>query len=107
MVIIPEFKKDNYSTDSTKEWTPFLTSLRASSRKTVALTITQVFHLGALLPFNHIHYSTLKSFFPIKEEEAVVAREGNRRGWINGTLIILSNMGRGGYRSGSSGWRLW
>jgi uncharacterized protein len=104
-VIIPEFKAGDYYSGLNKGSDAIFRVLTGEFQENRKFSNNQGFPFESLLPF----IIFLVIFFILvgrKGRGGKGNNRGGRRGGIGGDLldiIILSNMGRGGYRSGSSG----
>ncbi|WP_350290065.1 TPM domain-containing protein [uncultured Croceitalea sp.] len=103
-IIIPEFKAGSYYTGLDKGADAIFKVLTGAFKEERSFNNNQGFSFESLLPF----IIFLVVFFIIINRRGRGGKGNNRggRGGIGGDLldiIILSNMGRGGYRSGSSG----
>ncbi|MFD2588361.1 TPM domain-containing protein [Croceitalea marina] len=103
-VIIPEFKAGSYYRGLDKGADAIFQVLSGTFKEDRTFNTNQDFPLDSLLPF----IIFLVIFFILMNRKGRGGKGNNRggRGGIGGDLldiIILSNMGRGGYRSGSSG----
>jgi uncharacterized protein len=99
-VIIPEFKQDNYYEGLNKGADAIFKVLNGEFKEERSLDNTPGFPFQTLLPF--IIFIVILIILSNKGRRGG-GKGGNRKGMDLWDIIVLSNMGRGGYRSGSSG----
>ncbi|WP_394974876.1 TPM domain-containing protein [uncultured Croceitalea sp.] len=104
-IIIPEFKVGNYYNGLNKGADAIFKVLTGAFQENRSFSNNQGFSFESLLPF----IIFLVIFFILIGRKGRGGKGNNRGGGRRGIggdlldIIILSNMGRGGYRSGSSG----
>lgn len=104
-IIIPEFKAGSYYTGLDKGADAIFKVLTGAFKEERSFNNNQGFSFESLLPF----IIFLVVFFILINRKGRGGKGNNRGGGRKGIggdlldIIILSNMGRGGYRSGSSG----
>jgi len=101
MVIIPEFKKDNYYDGLNKGVDAIFNVLKGEFKEDRSFDNNPGFPFRSVLPF--IIFIIVLIILSNKGRRGGGGKEGTRKGLDLWDIIILSNMGRGGYRSGSSG----
>ena len=99
-VIIPEFKLGNYYDGLNKGADAIFDVLNGEFKEERSFDKSPGFPFQTLLPF--IIFIVILIILSNKGRRGG-GKGGNRKGMDLWDIIVLSNMGRGGYRSGSSG----
>ena len=100
-VIIPEFKQGNYYDGLNKGADAIFNVLNGEFKEERSFDKSPGFPFQTLLPF--IIFIVILIILSNKGRRGGGGKGGNRKGMDLWDIIVLSNMGRGGYRSGSSG----
>ncbi|MCK0191587.1 TPM domain-containing protein [Arenibacter sp. F20364] len=100
-VIIPEFKQDRYYEGLNKGADAIFDVLNGEFQEDRSFDNTPGFPFRTLLPF--IIFIVIIIILSNKGRRGGGGKGGNRKGMDLWDIIVLSNMGRGGYRSGSTG----
>ncbi|MCM4163579.1 MULTISPECIES: YgcG family protein [unclassified Arenibacter] len=100
-VIIPEFKQGNYYEGLNKGADAIFNVLNGEFKKEPNLDKNPGFPFQAILPF--IIFIVILIILSNKGRKGGGGKGGHHKGMDLWDIIVLSNMGRGGYRSGSSG----
>jgi uncharacterized protein len=100
-VIIPEFKQERYYDGLNKGADAIFKVLNGEFKEERNFDSNPGFPFQTLLPF--IIFIVILIILSNKGRRGGGGKGGNRKGMDLWDIIVLSNMGRGGYRSGSSG----
>ena len=100
-VIIPEFKQGNYYNGLNKGADAIFNVLNGEFKEERNLDKNSGFPFQTILPF--IIFIVILIILSNKGRKGGGGKGGNHKGMDLWDIIVLSNMGRGGYRSGSSG----
>ena len=100
-VIIPEFKQGSYYNGLNKGAEAIFKVLKGEFKEDRSFEKAPGFPFQTLLPF--IIFIIILIILSNKGRRGGGGKGGNRKGMDLWDIIVLSNMGRGGYRSGSSG----
>jgi len=100
-VIIPEFKQGNYYNGLNKGADAIFNVLNGEFKEGRNLDKNSGFPFQTILPF--IIFIVILIILSNKGRKGGGGKGGNHKGMDLWDIIVLSNMGRGGYRSGSSG----
>ena len=100
-VIIPEFKQGNYYEGLNKGADAIFKVLNGEFKEERNLDKSPGFPFQTILPF--IIFKVILIILSNKGRKGDGGKGGNHKGMDLWDIIVLSNMGRGGYRSGSSG----
>ena len=100
-VIIPEFKQDKYYDGLNKGADAIFNVLNGEFKEDRSFDNNPGFPFSTVLPF--FIFIVILIILSNKGKRGGGGKGGNRKGMDLWDIIVLSNMGRGGYRSGSSG----